>query len=119
MSVFIGIEDLAANALILLFKRKGINFVSFEELTKYGSKVVEILNQKGEKATLIYSKDITNALERNYSNYFETFIREQKQYIKLKDSVTVEDVIKKYRSYLSIDMLFAYTCKESIEALGA
>lgn len=119
MSVFIGIEDLAANALILLFKRKGINFVSFEELTKYGAKVVEILNKKGEKATLIYSKDITNALERNYSNYFETFIREQKQYIKLKDSVTVEDVIKKYRSYLSIDMLFAYTCKESIEVLGA
>lgn len=118
MSVFIGIEDLAANALILLFKRKGIDFVSFEELTNYGTKVIEILNKKGEKAVLIYSKDITNALERNSSNYFKTFIREQKQYIKLKNSVTVEDLIKKYRSHLSIDMLVAYTCKESIEALG-
>ena len=118
MSIFIGIEDLAANALILLFKRKGISYVSFEELTNYGDKVVEILNKKGESATLIYSKDITNALERNYSNYFEIFIKDQKQYIKLKDSVTIEDVIKKYRSYLSIDMLFAYTCSESIEVLG-
>lgn len=118
MSVFIGIEDLAANALIVLFKRKGINYVSFEELTKYGTKVVEILKEKGQHAVLIYSKDITNALECNYSSYFEIFIKDQKQYIKLRDNITVEDVIRKYRSYLSINMLVAYTCTESLETLG-
>lgn len=119
MSVFIGIEDLAANALIFLFRKKGISFVSFEELTNYGTKVKQILNQKGEKAILIYSRDITNALERNYSSYFEVFIKDQRQYIKLKDTVCIEDVIKKYRSYLSINLLYAYTCQESIKTLGA
>lgn len=43
----------------------------YKEIENYGSKVVELLNEKGEKAVLILSRKSTNALFRNYSDFFE------------------------------------------------
>ena len=51
MCVYIGIEDLAANALIeVMSKDESKRFVSYEELESYGAEVVNFLNTKGEKA---------------------------------------------------------------------
>lgn len=36
MKYYIGLEDLAANALIAVMKRQDKRFVSFEDLEKYG-----------------------------------------------------------------------------------
>ena len=118
MSVFIGIEDLAANALISLINHGKSAEVSIEDLSNYGTKVVELLTARGEIAVLLYSKDITNALERNYSDYFEMFVREQKQFIKMKDGISTKDIIRRYRSFLSINLVYAFTSKESLAFLG-
>lgn len=51
MCFYIGIEDLAANALIeILTKNSEKRFVSYEELENYGAEVVKFLCEKGEKA---------------------------------------------------------------------
>ena len=72
MCFYIGIEDLAANALIeILTKNSEKRFVSYEELENYGAEVVKFLCEKGEKAILILSRDCTEAMFRNYSDFFE------------------------------------------------
>ena len=69
---YIGIEDLAANALIeILTKNSEKRFVSYEELENYGAEVVKFLCEKGEKAILILSRDCTEAMFRNYSDFLK------------------------------------------------
>ena len=47
MCVYIGIEDLAANALIEIMTNNANNrFVSYKELEDYGAEVVKFLNLK-------------------------------------------------------------------------
>lgn len=53
----IGIEDLAANALIeIMSEDEPKRFVSYEELESYGAEVVNFLNTKGKKAVLTLSR---------------------------------------------------------------
>lgn len=62
---------MAANALIEALRISEKRFLTYEEIEAYGTKVVQILNEKGEKAVLILSRENTNALFRNYSEFFE------------------------------------------------
>lgn len=47
MCFYIGIEDLAANALIESMRRAEKTFLTYKEIENYGSRVVELLNEKG------------------------------------------------------------------------
>lgn len=118
MSYFIGIEDLAANALIAVLAENQRRFLSYSEIEEYGSKVIQILTEKGEKATLILSRESTTALYRNYSDYFEEKKQDGKNGIYLKDEKTIDDLIDKFRGYLSLDVLLAFVDKRSVEVLG-
>lgn len=75
MCFYIGIEDLAANALIESLKKGHKSFLTYEEIENYGSKVLQLLNQQGEKAVLILSRENTNAMFRNYSDYLKKGLR--------------------------------------------
>ncbi len=75
MCFYIGIEDLAANAMIEMLKKGGRRFLTYNEIEMYGAEVVQILKENGEKAVLILSRENTDALFRNYSEFFERRIR--------------------------------------------
>lgn len=118
MCFYIGIEDLAANALIESLKKSQRSFLTYEEIENYGSKVIELLTEKGEKAVLILSRECTNAMFRNYSEYFEEQTNCGVKGIALKSGVEVEDLIEKFRGYLAIDVLMAFVNERSVSALG-
>lgn len=119
MCVYIGIEDLAANALIeLISKDQDTRFVSYIELENYGSEVVKFLNSRGEKAILILSRDSTNDMFRNYSDIFEEALCDDSLGIRLKEQVTLEDLINKFRGYLSWDVLLAFINEQTVAKLG-
>ncbi len=119
MCVYIGIEDLAANALIeVMSKDKSKRFVSYEELENYGSEVVNFLNAQGEKAILILSRESTNAMFRNYSDIFEETTLNNQLGIVLKPKVSIEDLIIKFRGYLAWDVLLAFVSKQTVSKLG-
>lgn len=118
MCFYIGIEDLAANALIEILSKNERRFVSYEELEAYGSEVISILSQRGEKAVLILSRDSTTALFRNYSNYFEEKMLESKLGIGLKEDVSADDLEDAFRGYLSLEVLMAFVDKQSVAKLG-
>ena len=62
MNFYIGIEDLAANALIQLMQRDTKNsidcFVTYQKIEKYGMKVVEVLKKRMKKPFLSYLESL-------------------------------------------------------------
>lgn len=118
MCFYIGIEDLAANALIESMRRAKKTFLTYKEIENYGSRVVELLNEKGEKAVLILSRESTNALFRNYSDFFQEKNVDGELGIELMEEVTLESLINQFRGYLALDVLMAFVNENSVRALG-
>lgn len=118
MCFYIGIEDLAANALIEILRHEDKKFVSYKELENYGAEVVKILSDNGDKAILILSRKSTDALFRNYSKFFEENQIKNECGIILKDDISVEMLEEAFRGYLSLNVLMAFIAKSSVLKLG-
>lgn len=119
MCFYIGIEDLAANALIELMKKNENRTITYQELESYGSAVVSLLNAQGEKAILVLSRDNTNAMFRNYSDFFREVEENGMPIgISLKNGVSLENLIDRFRGYLALDVLLAFINENSIKVLG-
>lgn len=124
MCFYIGIEDLAANALIEKLDSKdseafGKCFATFAELEEYGAQVIRCLGDKGEKAVLILSRESTSLMFRNYSEFFEEIETSNGAAISLKEGKTVQDLIIKFRTYLSLDVMMAFMDKQTVSVLRA
>ena len=119
MCYYIGIEDLAANALIEILSKTTTRFVSYRELENYGAEVVSLLNSQGEKAILILSRENTNDMFRNYSDIFIEEKNDSMFGISLKENITVDDLIDKFRGYLAWDVLLAFVNQKSLSKLRA
>ncbi len=119
MDFYIGIEDLVSNALIeMLNKDDTKRFISYRKLEEYGARVIQILENKGKKAILILSRNNTDALFRNYSEFFLEKEEDGYRGIYLKDNKSVDDLIEKFTGYLSTDILLALADKDSVQVLG-
>lgn len=119
MCKFIGIEDLVANALIELIENNDSRVVSFDQLNKYGAVIVKILRENNEEAILLVNKHYTTDLIRNYTDFFEIIdLDSENPSIVLKNNKSVDDLRNTFRAFMSIDMLLAFTNKESLLELG-
>lgn len=118
MCIYIGIEDLAANALIELVEKSEKREVLFKQLDEYGARVVKFLNDKQEQAVLVLSKERTNEFLHDYSDYFELFSNGMDEGIRLKADISVSQLWKKFRGYLSVDVMLAFMDQMSVSALG-
>jgi len=120
MCTFIGIEVLAANALIEILGKTGKREVDFETLVKYGMKVVEYLQEKsGEKAILLLSKKYQLDMVENYSNFFDVELEVPGRGIfRLKENVTIDDLSDYFRWTLSVKTIKAFMSEEVIMELG-
>ena len=102
MCMYIGIEDLAANALICILSQgqtvsESQKFIRFSVLLDYGMAVVNKLTSKGEEATLIYDRESNSMLFRDYSDFFERKTdAEGYAGIQLKEGIRISDIIKRF-----------------------
>ena len=119
MSFYIGIEDLAANALIESMNKGNKTFFTYKEIEEYGSKVIQLLISQNEKAVLILSRNNTDAMFRNYSRYFEEDTVDGASGIRLKDEIGVDDLIEEFRGYLALDVLMAFIKAASVRVQEA
>ena len=122
MCFYIGIEDLAANALIEILDAKQDAeseqlSVTLAELEKYGAQVVRYLNEKGDDALLILSRESTSMMFRNYSDFFEEIETSEGTAISLREGKTVADLVVKFRTYLSLDVMMAFMATETVSVL--
>lgn len=118
MCFYIGIEDLAANALIETLDKRDKRFLTYQEIEHYGTEVAQFLFENGEKVVLLLSRESTNALFRNYSEFFEEREENHEKGIALKEGIGVDELIEKFRGYLALDVLKAFVNERTIRALG-
>ena len=64
------------------------------------------------------SRENTDALFRNYSEFFEEGDQNGKKGIKLKAEKEVDDLIQQFRGYLALDVLLAFMNQRSVQVLG-
>lgn len=106
MCTFIGVECLAANALIELCANK-ITRISFKKLAEYGLCVVEQYRiESGRDAVLIFQPQDIQGMVINYSNYFY-IEEEQEKFLCLKENVDMKELKEQFRWTLSYAMLKA------------
>ena len=113
MCFYIRAEDLAANAFIEILKTNEDAqtercCVTLAELEAYGNQVIQFLNERGEKAVLILSRENTSLMFRNYSDFFEEVETNEGASVALKAGKMVSDLIEKFRTYLSLDLMMAF-----------
>lgn len=125
MCYYIGLEDLAANAMIEILEKKQQEqedikeiklSVSLKDLEYYGAEVVKYLNNKtSEKAFLILSRASTDHMLKNYSDFFKE--NDDESAIELREGKTVEDLKNKFRTYKAADLISAYMAKTTVKML--
>ena len=117
MCYYIGIEDLAANAMIETMKLNSQRFITYNKIERYGAEVVQILKENGMKAVLILSRENTNVFFRNYFDFFEEEKQNGKTGIRLKADKKADDLIQHFRGYLALDVLLAFMNQRSVQVL--
>lgn len=118
MCVYVGIEELVANAFIELVDNTATREILFSQLNEYGSRVIKLLHDEGKNAVLVLSTKETDSFLNNYSDYFETFSSKNGKGVKLKKGKSADDLWKKFRGYLAFDVMKAFMDKNSVAALG-
>jgi len=110
MCFYIGIKDIAANGLIEMLKiNKKNRFLSYKQIEDYGNTVVRSLNQSGESAVLILSREDTSEFFQNYADFFEESTNSEGETgILLKEGKGVTDLINQFRTYLALDVLLKF-----------
>ena len=106
MLYYIGIEDLAALALIQSLQN-GKRFLSYDTIEAYGNRVIKRLKKDHRKAILVLSRESTEAMFRNYSDFFIEQEENGKLGIALRDDKDIESLIDKFCGYLALDVLRA------------
>lgn len=122
MCTFIGIESVAANALIELFEKKNIREVSFDILVKYGMGIVRYLEkERREEVILLFSRKYQISMIENYSDFFEAdFYGDGNGVFRLKGNDKAETLrsLKEYfRWTMSTRMINAFLSKEALDEL--
>lgn len=108
MCMYIGIEDLAANALIRLLSQAQGNdnterFVRFATLYNYGMKVIQQLTQQGTQATLIYNRESNSRIFRNYSTFFDPHTDEEGyDGIMLRKGIEIKDIMRQFLGQIPV-----------------
>lgn len=120
MYTFIGIESLAANALISLLEKNNVRVVSFDTLVNYGMEITRIYKRDtGEDAILLLSREYQLNMIANYSDFFDVKIDNAGQGVFcLKDDVDIEQVKFYFRYTMKISLLKAFLAPEVLEKLG-
>lgn len=109
MCFYIGIKDIAANGLIeMLRKDPSKRFLSYNKIESYGDEVVRSLNESGEHAVLILSREDTTELFHNYSDFFEEREEHNEKGIYLKEEKNYVDLINQFRTYPALDVLLKF-----------
>lgn len=111
MCMYIGIEDLAANALIGILARtrkkdEKPKFVRFATLLDYGMAVINKLKKdSGEEATLIYNRESNSMLFTDYSDFFERHTDEEGyDGIRLRKGKTEHDLFMRFIGSIPVEL---------------
>lgn len=123
MYTFIGIENVAANALIELLEKRDEREVSFDKIVKYGMQVARILKERSnEEVILLVSRKYQISMVENYSDFFEAdFSHGGHSVFRLKGvnkEETLEALKNHFRWTMSLPVMDAFMSDDALRELG-
>ena len=116
-TIIIEIGEIIGNAFISCLEQKRKRTLSFEKINEYSIKVVEQLNEKGERARLNLSREADEEFFYKYSKWFKRVTTENEIIIILDDSVTIMELFKEFSAYLSFEVLLVFKDPENTKVL--
>lgn len=116
-TIIIEIDEIIGNAFISCLKQKGKRTVPFRKIDEYSIKVIDQLNEKGERARLRLSREADEEFFCKYSEWFKRVTTENELIIILDDSVTIMELFKKFSANLSLEVLSAFEDPENTKVL--
>lgn len=118
MAYFIGIEDLAANALIELVEKTGKRTVLFSQLNNYGNAIMTSLKKDNMDVTLIFTKNTTEKFFHDCSDVF--IIKEIKNDVEitLKEGISTDILRNRFRINIAFNLLKAFVSDSAFKALN-
>lgn len=118
MCTFIGMDDLIANALIELIDNRDIETVSFDTIVKYGTVVASHLKSNNNEVALLISKEYKHKALSDNSEFFELSVRDDNEFVNLRNGKSVMDLKKHFRTFLSTDLLSAFLSDDAYNILA-
>ena len=113
--MYIEIDDLVGNAFVSYLEKTGKRVLSLYKIENFGNNIVRDLESKGTESMLLLSRDRTHSFFYEYSDWFVYLERES--LVILKNNISVEQLIKKFSGYLSLEVLLAFRNEENIKVL--
>lgn len=118
----ISLENMIPNAFIELNQRnkERITEIPLSVIEKYGYEVAKKLKKDGKQVIFCYSRASTECFRRQYQEYFtlkDDYLYPTNRYytVILKDEIEMDKLIKKFRTYISFDLLLACMDEEVVQ----
>lgn len=124
MCTFIGIESVAANALIELLEKRNEREVSFDMIVRYGTRVARVLQESfNEEPILLLSRKYQINMIENYSDFFEADLSSGGQGVLFRSKgedkqKIIEALTKNFRCTMGIQLLEAFMSVDALHELG-
>lgn len=120
MCIYIGIEDVVANALIaLLMRNEDCRQVLFTALGEYGEFVVQkYRHNTNEEAILIRSRERRRMFFEDYSEFFEPLDENGECVgVRLRDGIDVKALKRFFRYNMTVHLVEAFIDQEALDVL--
>lgn len=119
MCTFVAIENVAANALLAIRGKKESEEISFDELVRYGMKVISIFEEKtSEEAALLLSKAYQISMMEHYSIFYDVEMYRKRGVFCLNQEAPLHEFEKIFRWTMDSNLLDAFMSPEAIRELG-
>lgn len=115
LKTFIGIEYLAALALINVYNSKSETKVKFDTLNEYGIQAMKKFDKENIQAVVLFSSEYAERLIKDYSDCFSINNIDGDEYLELK--ISVQELQDRFMGYLSLDILMALMSQDVVEVL--
>jgi hypothetical protein len=111
------IEDLVANALIESIEERKERKITFQQLELFCNNMLTVLQKEGKNAIIPNSETNTKYFFYRFSDFFEQEGSGIKSCICLKKEKSADDLRKKFRSYLPLDLLIVFISNKLLQPM--
>jgi len=117
MCYYIGIEDLAANALIEIVEKTGKRYVNFVQLSNYGNVILTNLKKNNIDAKIIFNREATNRFFYDCADIFTIKENEDNIIISLNDNISTTYLRSRFRINIALQLIKAFVSQEAVNTL--
>ena len=115
--LYLDIEDIVANAMIELNKIDGSRSVPIWVAEQYGNEVSRYLGNQGYYTKMRINRERTYRFEEQYGEFFTSYQQGKEKGYVLNDGKDIEDLVRKFRGYLDLEVILAFINPQATETL--